>query len=100
MQPRWRALFCALLCSTLFSGAVNAQKSGGILRGQLVDKPPSGSVHEESSTSVIVPFMPVYNGLVVYDQLERRNSLDTIQPDLAESWSWNDDRTKIGRAHV
>src|SRR3546814_1315041 len=48
-----------------------------------------------SSDLVIVPFMPVYKGLVVYDQLERRSSLDTIRPDLAESWSWNDDRTKL-----
>lgn len=72
-----------------------AQKSGGILRGQLVDNPPSGSLHEESSTSVIVPFMPVYNGLVVYDQIERRNSLDTIRPDLATAWRWNEDKTKL-----
>src|SRR3546814_11323852 len=95
MQPRWRALLCALSCSVVFSGVAAAQKSGGILRGQLVDNLPSGSLHEESSTSVIVPFMPVYKGLVVYDQLERRNSLDTIRPDLAESWSWNDDRTTL-----
>jgi peptide/nickel transport system substrate-binding protein len=37
----------------------------------------------------------VFNNLVLYDQHKAQNSLDTIVPDLAESWSWNADWTEL-----
>ena len=35
------------------------------------------------------------NNLVLYDQHEPRNSLETIVPDLATNWSWSGDGTKL-----
>ena len=59
------------------------------------DNPPSASIHEESTISVNQPFMAVFNNLVVFDPNEKVNSPDHIVPDLAESWAWNDDKTKL-----
>src|SRR5690606_1350442 len=39
--------------------------------------------------------MNVYNNLVIFDQTVARQSMDTIIPDLGESWSWNDDKTEL-----
>jgi len=37
----------------------------------------------------------VFNNLVLYDQHKAQNSLDTIVPDLAENWSWNEEGTRL-----
>src|SRR3546814_6773535 len=39
--------------------------------------------------------MQVMSNLVIYDQHEPQNSLDTIRPELAKSWTWNDDKTEV-----
>src|SRR3546814_7458302 len=39
--------------------------------------------------------MQVMSNLVIYDQHEPQNSLDTIRPELAKSWKWNDDKTEV-----
>ena len=85
-------MMVALLCST---GTAFAQKSGGVLRMFHRDNPPSASIHEESTASTVVPFMPVFNNLVLFDQATAQNSERSIVPDLAESWSWNDDGTEL-----
>src|SRR5437764_2661070 len=71
--------------------AAVAQKPGGILKIQHWDSPASMSIHEEATYSVVVPMMEVFNNLVVYDQHIAQNSLNTIRPDLAESWEWSED---------
>jgi len=76
------------------SGA-EAQKPGGVLRVYHRDSPASMSIHEESTNSVSIPMMAVFNNLVLYDQHKVQNSLDTIVPDLAESWSWAEDGTRL-----
>jgi peptide/nickel transport system substrate-binding protein len=53
------------------------------------------SMHEEGTNSVSIPMMAVFNNLVLYDQHVAQNSLDTIVPDLAESWSWSEDGTRL-----
>ncbi|WP_422009835.1 ABC transporter substrate-binding protein [Reyranella sp.] len=78
-----------------WSGTGWAQKSGGTLRIQHMDTPPSASIHEESTVSVAVPFMALYNNLVVFDQNVPKNSLDTIVPDLAMSWETKDEGRKL-----
>jgi peptide/nickel transport system substrate-binding protein len=72
-----------------------AQKQGGTLHISHRDNPPSASIHEESTISVVQPFMSVFNNLVVFDPKEKVNSPDHIVPDLAESWSWNADKTRL-----
>jgi peptide/nickel transport system substrate-binding protein len=72
-----------------------AQKSGGVLKMYFQDSAPSASIHEEATTSTVVPFMGIYNNLVVFDPKIPQNSLDTIRPDLAESWSWSADGKQL-----
>ena len=72
-----------------------AQKQGGTLRIYHRDNPPSASIHEEATISTVMPFMGVFNNLVVFDQHKKSNSMDTIVPDLAESWSWDESKTKL-----
>src|ERR1700724_768595 len=75
--------------------ALAGEKQGGILRVYHRDSPASASIHEEATYSVNVPFMPVFNNLVIYKQDVPQNSLDSIVPDLATSWSLNEDKTKL-----
>jgi peptide/nickel transport system substrate-binding protein len=83
------AAVASLSCTAPF--AANAQKSGGTLRLQHIDNPPSASIHEEGTQSVVLPFMAVYNNLVLYDQHVARNSLESIRPELATAWKWAND---------
>src|SRR5687767_356293 len=71
----------------------DAQKRGGTLRMYHNDNPPSASLLEESTVSATGPFMAVFNNLVMFDQQKPNESMETIVPDLAESWSWDDSKT-------
>src|ERR1700686_3953518 len=75
--------------------AALAQKSGGTLRIYHRDSPASMSIHEEGTIGVIMPMMGVFNNLVVYDQNVAQNSMQSIVPDLATSWSWGEDGTAL-----
>ena len=57
-----------------------AQKQGGILRMYHRDSPASASIHEEATYSANVPFMPVFNNLVIYKQDVAQNSMDYDRP--------------------
>ena len=81
--------------SLAMPGNAWAQKAGGVLKIQHMDTPPSASIHEESTVSVAVPFMAIYNNLVVFDQNVPKNSLDSIVPDLATSWETTDGGRKL-----
>ncbi len=72
-----------------------AQKSGGTLRVYNSSNPPSASILEEVTIATVMPFMAVFNNLVLLDQSKPRNSLDGIVPELAETWSWDASRTKL-----
>jgi peptide/nickel transport system substrate-binding protein len=84
-----------LLLMVMADGAANAQKPGGVLRIYHRDSPASMSIHEEGTNSVAIPMMAVFNNLVLYDQHKAQNSLDTIVADLAESWSWSEEGTRL-----
>jgi peptide/nickel transport system substrate-binding protein len=75
----------------VWSGAASAQKSGGVLKIYHRDNPPSASIHEEATNSTVIPFMPLFNNLVLFDQSKPQNSPQDIVPDLAKSWRWSDD---------
>jgi peptide/nickel transport system substrate-binding protein len=84
-----------LLLVALASDPGAAQKAGGILRIYHRDTPPSASIHEEATVSTVAPFMGVFNNLVVYDQQKALNTPDTIVPELAESWAWDEKGTRL-----
>src|SRR6516165_3175065 len=71
-----------------------AQKQGGVLRIGQFDSPAGMSILEESSNTAEGP-MGVFNNLVLYDQHVPQNSLESIRPDLATEWSWDQDRTRL-----
>ena len=87
------AILAALLA--LFAFGAHAQKQGGTLRVLHRDSPASLSIHEEGTISTVLPAMGIFNNLVMYDQHKPKNSIDTIVPDLATSWSWNADYTVL-----
>jgi peptide/nickel transport system substrate-binding protein len=71
-----------------------AQKSGGILKVSHFDSPASMSLLEESTAAALRP-VSVFNNLVVYDQHVAQNSMRSIVPELATSWSWNEEGTEL-----
>src|SRR3981081_2936551 len=66
-------------------------KSGSGVILHLMATPPSASIHEEATVSAAVPFMSLYNNLVMFDQHAPKNSLETVVPDLATKWDWKPD---------
>lgn len=92
-----RLLFLAALAASMLGGAglAPAQKYGGTLNGFLPINPPSLSLHEESTVFLTWPILAAYNNLVLFDQAIAIETLDTIRPELAESWAWSDDRRAL-----
>jgi len=84
-----------LLITLLAAYSAFAQKPGGILRMYSPDSPASMSVIEEATVFAEGPMMGVFNNLVMYDQHVPQNTLQSVVPDLAISWSWNEDGTEL-----
>jgi peptide/nickel transport system substrate-binding protein len=73
------------------AAAAREGKPGGTLRLVLREDLPQGfSIHETATNSVTWPSMPCYSNLVIYDQTKRLGRMETIVPELAEKWSWQD----------
>ena len=72
-----------------------AQKQGGVLKMYSFDSPASMSILEESTIAAERPMMGVFNNLVMFDQHVAQNSLRSVVPDLATSWSWNEEGTEL-----
>jgi peptide/nickel transport system substrate-binding protein len=85
----------AALVAVASAVPASAQKAGGTLRVTHRDNPPSASIHEEATISTVMPFMSIYNNLVVFDPQSKQNAPDHIVPDLATEWAWSDDGTKL-----
>jgi peptide/nickel transport system substrate-binding protein len=81
----------ALVMLALPDSSFAEPKSGGILRMYHRDSPGSASIHEGATYSINVPFMAVFNNLVIFDQHVAQNSNETLRPELAESWAWSAD---------
>ena len=91
-----RTLAAAVLCLLAALGpSLAAEKQGGILRMYHRDSPASASIHEDATYSVNVPFMPVFNNLVIYDQNDRAKQHGHDRPDLADSWAWSSDNKTL-----
>jgi len=83
------------LIAIVGAGPALAQKTGGVLRVAHRDSPASMSTLEEVTISTVAPMMAVFNNLVIFDQHTPQNTLQSIAPDLATSWSWNEDATAL-----
>ncbi len=88
------AFLLAILASAV-PGFADEGKPGGVLKIYHRDSPASASIHEEATYSTVIPFMPVFNNLVIFNQHMPQNSEESIVPDLAASWSWNEDKTRL-----
>src|SRR3954468_17129768 len=88
-MPRFRPMV-ALVCLLALIGTAAAQTQGGTLRVTHRDNPPSASILEEATISTDMPFMGVFNNLVVFDPDSPVNRLDKVVPDLATSWALSD----------
>ena len=53
------------------------------------------SIHETATIFTEMPMMGVFNNLIVFDQHKPQVSLETIVPDLATSWAWDNDNTAL-----
>src|ERR1700758_1347393 len=94
-----RSLIAATAAAVLTIGAVSvpalAQKRGGTLRVLNLDSPPGLNIYEQATPWGQGPLMGIYNNLMVFDQHVAQNSLQSIRPDLATKWSWNEDGTEL-----
>jgi peptide/nickel transport system substrate-binding protein len=97
MKPDLRAFVTVggLLMAMYTADAAFAQKPGGILRMSHFDSPASMSIHEEATAAANRPMMGVFNNLVMFKQDVEQNSIESIVPDLATSWSWNEEGTEL-----
>src|SRR6516164_5520681 len=85
----------ALFIGMATAGAALAQKPGGVLKIYFFDSPASMSIHEETTNAAEGPMMGVFNNLVLYKQDVPQSSLQSIVPDLASEWSWDEDKTQL-----
>ena len=88
---RLSAAVGAGLLALAIAHAAAAQKQGGILRSYSIDSPASVSIHEEQTVFSVRPAMPIFNNLVLYDQHVKQNSIQSIVPELATSWAWDEE---------
>ena len=97
MKLTLRAALAVTVALIAISAAcpASAQKKGGSLTVYSIDSPPSMSIHEEATASSQSPMMGVFNNLVMFDQHVEQASLASIVPDLATSWSWNEEGTEL-----
>ena len=62
------AVAVLLLLPAFDVASAGEPKQGGILRVYHRDSPGSASIHEGATYSINIPFMPVFNNLVVFKQ--------------------------------
>ena len=84
-----------MLALSPLSPAALAQQAGGTLRIGHFTSPASVSMLEELTAAVNRPMMSVFNNLVIFKQDELQNAPDTIVPELATGWQWNEDGTEL-----
>jgi peptide/nickel transport system substrate-binding protein len=92
-RPRSLGPLVALVAVALLlavPAAAQTPKYGGVLVTHPLSAAPSLSPHEESTVAVTQQASPCFNNLVYYDPAKKLESLDTIIPELAERWSWQD----------
>jgi len=84
----------AIIAGVAVAAGVHAQgqtpKRGGILNTLLIEEPPGLLIHESATVSNVWPMSPCYSNLVFFDPAKSLESVDTVIPELADKWSWQD----------
>jgi len=83
----------AILLGTLwaaFPAESQTPKRGGILNTLVIEDPPGLLIHESATVSNAWPMSPCYSNLVLFHPLKPLESAETVIPELAERWSWQD----------
>lgn len=91
--PRPLALGLLVLVTALAAGVPatgQTPKRGGILNAMLGEDPPGFSIHESATISAVWPVAPCSSNLVTFDPLKPHETAETLVPELAERWSWQD----------
>src|SRR5229473_1213972 len=83
------------LLASAVGNAAWAQKQGGILKLYVWDSPPSVSILDGPNPIGQRTIAPVFNNLVMFDQHVKQNTLQSIVPDLASGWTWNEEGTAV-----
>jgi peptide/nickel transport system substrate-binding protein len=83
-------LALALLLASGLPAESQAPQKGGVLQSVLIEDPPGLLVHESATVSNVWPMSPCYSNLVYFHPLKPLESADTVIPELAEKWSWQD----------
>ncbi|MBI4081524.1 MAG: ABC transporter substrate-binding protein [Candidatus Lambdaproteobacteria bacterium] len=92
---RWLIAGAAVLAALTGAAPAWAQKYGGVIRFTLQSNPPDLSIHETAVTESPFALGPVYNSVVAFDLFKTPESLETIVPELAESWAWDASGTAL-----
>src|SRR5512132_2627289 len=87
-----RSILCLVLTVLAVSPtAAQTPRSGGVLNlMQREDLATGFSIHETATIATVWPAQPCFNNLVYFDPFQRAESADTVVPELAEKWSWQD----------
>jgi peptide/nickel transport system substrate-binding protein len=92
--PAVTAALLVLIAAAVVTAPASSQptkpKHGGILNSVLTEDPPGLLVHESATISSVWPMSPCYSNLVIFDPLKPLDSAETVIPELAERWSWQD----------
>src|SRR3990172_12098644 len=80
----------AVLAAASLPAPAQTPKRCGILNSVLFEDPPGLTVHESSTVSNVWPVSPCYSNLVYFHPLKPLDSAETVIPELAERWSWQD----------
>ncbi len=83
-------LAASLIVGLTLPAPAQAPKYGGVLTVHPLTAPPSLSPHEESTIATVQQVSACYSNLVYFDPPKRQESLETVIPELAEKWSWQD----------
>jgi peptide/nickel transport system substrate-binding protein len=97
MLPVVLGLLVAAGAIAIGRAAVEGQtpKRGGTLTSVIIEDPPGFSIHEAATVSTVWPMMPCYSNLVLFDQQKPQETVDTVVPELAERWSWQDNHRNL-----
>ena len=91
-----KSLVALVIGLTVVTGAAGAAwgqtpRYGGTINVMLREDLPQGfATHETSTYSTSFPAMPCFSNLVIFDQMKKAESTETIVGELAEKWSWQD----------